>query len=176
VNSQNSRVNTVQYQGAAESHDDAKALLKKAGDISLVQRGRPRSIVMFCPCGCRDELVINLDSRIGPAWHLYRNKKGTTLYPSFWRESGCGSHFIIWGNRIYWCDYDSLWDESYADPELSERVLELLKGQGFLHYKDIAELLGDIPWSVLLSCRRLVKQGSLREGTNKSKGYFQLIK
>ncbi|WP_442869546.1 DUF6527 family protein [Bradyrhizobium sp. CCBAU 11386] len=27
-----------------------------------------------------------------------------TLYPSFWRDGGCGSHFIIWRGQLLWCD------------------------------------------------------------------------
>lgn len=132
------RASRIRYAGKVESHGNVESLLKNPGDVVLVERGRPRSIVILCPCGCGDEIIVNIDSRVGPAWCLF-NKKGLTLYPSVWRESGCKSHFIVWNERIYWCGYDSLWDESYDESNIEEPLLELLKQKEFLHYEDMKE-------------------------------------
>lgn len=170
--SKGGRVNAVMHRGVGVTHDGASSLLESAGDLAVVNRGRLRSVVMLCPCGCGDELVVNVDSRVGPAWRIYENAKGITVFPSVWRESGCESHFIIWNNKVYWCDYDSLWDDYLTDPALDSRVLDVMRVRDLLSYKDISESLNEIPWSVLLSCRRLVKKGLAREGTGKSQGFF----
>ena len=167
------RTNIVRFRAKIVNRADIANFLQHAGDLVLIERGRPRSIVMLCPCGCGDELTVNLDSRAGPAWSIYQGAKGLTLYPSVRRESGCGSHFIVWGSRVYWCDYESLWDEARVESGLDNRVSSLLGVKGFLHYKDLAERLGKDPWDILIVCRGLVKRSLLREGVGKHKGCFQ---
>lgn len=170
------RVYQAKFRGEVNRHGEAKILLHKSGEIVLVKRGKLRSVVMVCPCGCGEEIVINLDPRVGPAWRLYRTKKKVlTIFPSVWRESGCGSHFIVWDNKIYWCDYDSLWDETLVDSKLDKLVLKTLNISDFLPYKEVAEKLGEIPWAVLLACRRLVESGLIHEGHSQFKGYFRRL-
>src|SRR5437867_10955077 len=106
VETQRKPANKARWRGSVVSRDDARPFLVASGDIVLVQRGRPRSVIMKCPCGCREELVINLDDRVGPAWRLYRDKRGLTLFPSVWRDSGCRSHFIVWHDTILMCNLD----------------------------------------------------------------------
>ena len=60
----------VRLVGDAEYRDQAEATLKAPGDASMVFRARPRSIVMACPDGCGETLVINLDSRADKAWRF----------------------------------------------------------------------------------------------------------
>lgn len=169
------RVNAINDRGSVETQGDVRSRINKPGDIVAIQRGRLRSLVMICPCGCGDNIILNMDTRVGPAWRLYQNSKGLTVFPSVWRESGCQSHFIIWNNKIYWCDYDSLWDDYIDDTNLDAKVLGTLSVGGLIHYKDLAEILNEIPWSVLHSCRRLEKKGVVREGKGNSKGYFQRV-
>src|SRR6267378_4236509 len=76
-------------------------LVSAPGDAVLIERGTPRWLLLACPCGCGAELPINLDRRAGKAWRVY--KHGTTtlsVYPSVWRDTDCGSHFIIWRGNI----------------------------------------------------------------------------
>lgn len=167
------RAKNIRFQGQIEGRAEIKSLLFRAGDTVIINRGRPRSTVMLCPCGCGDELTINLDSRIGPAWKIYIEKESLSIYPSIWRENNCQSHFIIWKNKIYWCDYESLWDEVTINAALEDRILKILSGRELTHYQYVAELMDEIPWSTLICCRRLVKKGILKEGANKYKGFFQ---
>src|ERR1700722_8970214 len=96
-----SRASQLHLMGVVSSRGEASAYLKAPGDAVLVERGRPRLLLLSCPCGCGEHFPINLDPRAGPAWRLYRNRTGAiTLYPSVWRESGCYSHYIIWRDRI----------------------------------------------------------------------------
>jgi hypothetical protein len=165
------RANSISFKGIEENYGTAKAIVKSAGDLVLVQRGVIRAAVIRCPSGCGDDIVINLDSRTGPAWRLYKNRKGITLYPSVWRDTGCGSHFIVWHNKIFWCDYEYLEDEEEIG--LDDRVAQTLT-RTLTHYCDLAEDLGETPWSVMLSCRRLKKRGLAMEGAGKMKGAFAL--
>src|SRR4051812_11259671 len=99
------RATTISYKGTIKSRSESGVLIEP-GDYVIVERGAPRLIVMRCPCGCGDDLLINLDARSGPAWRFYSKQSGNSLHPSYWRSSACKSHFIIWNNKIYWCSSD----------------------------------------------------------------------
>ncbi len=164
--------NSVRWRSSVASRDDARPFLVTPGDIVLVQRGRPRSVIMKCPCGCGEELVINLDDRIGPAWRLYRDKRGLTLFPSVWRESGCRSHFIVWHDTILMCSGD--WTaEGPSDRKGEERVLSEVPTDRYRSFDEIAYAIDEIPWSALSICRALARRGLVREGTGKLQGWFQ---
>src|SRR5258708_2177168 len=92
---------TFTLKATLSSREGISAYLKKPGDGVIVERGRPRWLILACPCGCGSQIPVNLDSRAGPAWRLYRRRSGVTVYPSVWRDSDCESHFIIAHNRIY---------------------------------------------------------------------------
>ncbi len=70
------------------------------GRLIVVNRGRPRWLKFHCPCGCGDVVSLNLDPRAGPRWSLTVRGSRVTVRPSIWRETGCGSHFIIWESRV----------------------------------------------------------------------------
>jgi hypothetical protein len=131
-------------------------------------------LIIRCPCGCGDDLLINLDTRAGPAWRLYKNRRGTTLYPSYWREGGCESHFILWNDHIYWCwgSGDDV-DEWTVDPVIEEAVLAELSTHHFTHYYELADSLKLIPWEALQACRQLVGKGAAVAGKRKRFGQFR---
>lgn len=153
------RARTVRCRGEAERYSDALTLLEQSGDYALVIRGVARSLVMQCPDGCGETITVNLDRRMGPAWRLYRRAGRATVYPSVWRESGCRAHFIIWEDRLLWCDgrYDTGWN----NPELVAAVRRALPGEreDSRHYEDIAAHLGAVPWEVLWACEKLARSG-----------------
>jgi hypothetical protein len=172
MNARQIRATRTQLRGVVASRDEARSWLREAGDLVLVQRGCPRSAIMKCPCGCGEELVINLDERVGPAWRLYRNERGLTLYPSVWRESGCRSHFIVWHDAVFMCDGD--WTaETPNDPDFEVRVLAGLPMDRFCSFDELACSIGAIPWSVLATCRKLVRQRLAREGLGRLQDCFQ---
>jgi hypothetical protein len=156
-----SRVEFIRFLGKVSSRDEAGTMLSEAGDAVVVERGRPRLLILRCPCGCGDDLLINLDRRSGAAWQCYRNRKGLTLFPSYWRDNKCGSHFILWNNRIYWCrgwesEESDSWDVSN---EIEDKVYAALPMEQFIGYEQIAEILDLIPWEVLQACRQLARNG-----------------
>jgi hypothetical protein len=167
------RANEIQFKGVVESRDDVKPLLIKPGDGVLVVRKIPRLFILLCPSGCGEEVILNLDPRVGPAWRFYKKRGKITLYPSVIRESGCYSHFIVWYEKIYWCDYEDLWGDNPDNVELDKKTLERLEEGKPLYYFDVAENISELPWEVLLSFRRHVRTGKAIEGFGKNRGIFK---
>lgn len=168
------RVMSIAYKGTIENRSDANSLLASPGEFVIIERGVPRLLTLRCPCGCGDDLIINLDERSGPAWKLYFKKDKLSLYPSYWRDTACGSHFIIWNNNIYWFNRVDDEFESYfaIDDEIENLVLENLPIE-FTHYTVIADTCGLIPWECLQACRQLVKK---KLCIGKSRGYNRYFK
>lgn len=156
---------------------EAQKFLNSPGDAVLVERGgEVLWLLLKCPCGCGEVYPINLDQRAGPAWTLYRDGSGISVYPSVWRESGCESHYIIWRNKIWLIDHQDD-DESFFDsdvPDLANAILASLSSSHFTSHIVVARQIGAIPWDVLTICRRLKREGRVVEGTNKEKGAFRL--
>jgi len=171
----------VKYKGKVQTRADASALLQEPGDTVLVERGHPRWLIMKCPDGCGEEIPINIDSRAGPAWRLYQSSRlGLTVYPSVWRETGCEAHFIVWRNVILllgaWDDseYNRFWEDQAFDC-LRDQVLTRLPTAKMIHFVEIADNLGEVPWDVLRACRDLVKRKLAIEGKNKRRQHFKKI-
>ena len=167
----------IRFRGTVSNRSEASAYLERPGDAVLVERGRPRLLLISCPCGCGEEFPINLDPRAGPAWRLYREvRRGLSVYPSVWRESGCESHYVIWRDRIYlFGRYEEDFDSTTQNEEfaiLVETVRNRLPAEGLLPYSEIAETIDAVPWDVLTACRRLVRMGIAREGKGKDRGSF----
>jgi hypothetical protein len=169
------RARSVRFRGKVESRDAAAPLLAVKGDFAFVERGQPRLLVMRCPCGCGDDLVINLDPRAGNAWRHYQTRHGLTIFPSYWRNSGCRSHFILWNDRIYWC---SDWgtegsDRWFVDGQIESEVLAVLPADRFVRFDQIAQQLNLIPWDVLQACRQLVQAGRATAGPRRQIAEFR---
>lgn len=171
-----SRVNRIHFCGTVSSRDQARPLMAATGDAVLIERGVPRALILRCPCGCGDDLILNLDRRAGPAWRMYRRREKLTVYPSYWRETACGSHFIISSDRILWChSRDDDGDSELEDIALQSAVLAALTDHAFQGYEEVAERLDEIPWEVLWTCRQLVKKGKIVEGSWKQRGMFKKV-
>jgi hypothetical protein len=162
----------TRLRGSVTNRDEARSQLREAGDVVLVERGCLRSAIIKCPCGCEEELVINLDKRVGPAWRLYRDERGLTLYPSIWRDNGCRSHFILWHDTVFMCN-DSWMTDEPPDQDLEARVLAQLPIDRCQSFEEVASSIDAIPWSALTACRALVWRGLAREGTGRFQGCFQ---
>lgn len=168
------RINTFNLIGRFRSHSEAMGAIKSPGDAAIVIREVPRAFLLCCPCGCGDTLVMNLDQRAGPAWRLYVRKDMVTVYPSYWRVTHCGSHFIIWDSRIFWCDWRSeedFWPD--ATPSIEHKIKIALSYE-FQTYDSIADGLGEIPWDVLQACNSLVRHGIAECNFPNRKGEFRL--
>lgn len=168
-----SRAKQITIKGETRHRHEADQLLAGPGTAVVVHRGVARSLVIACPDGCGETLTINLDPRAGKAWRLYNERRGTSLFPSVWRESGCKSHFIVWRSRIYWCDFDDLMDDQ--NEQLESRIGALLSAS-FRSYTDIAQELDEIPWAVLVACGRLVKRNIAESGDSQQQGFYRRLR
>ena len=169
------RVKKIVFRGKVETRDAAASVLMNSGEFVIVDRGKPRLIVLRCPCSCGDDLLINVDKRAGKAWRYYRNQYGMSLYPSYWRDTACKSHFIIWNNNIYWC---SGWETEGSDSwsvskDLEETVLSNLTVEHYTKYYELAEKLDLIPWEVLQACRQLTRRGLVESGEREQYNEFR---
>jgi hypothetical protein len=172
---------TFTLKATLSSHEGVSAYLNKPGDAVVVERGRPRWLILACPCSCGSQIPVNLDSRAGPAWRLYRRRSGVTVYPSIWRDSDCESHFIIAHNRIYLfrADRDGLaqFYDTASEIGVEEQVLARLlpsREQSCLEISD--HIPESVPWDVLRACRRLARKGLAIEGGGASLGRFRRAK
>lgn len=164
------RAQNVNFRGVVEYGHEAEAHLQAAGQAVLVRRGVDRSLTMACPDGCGETLTVNLDSRSGPAWRLYRDEEVVSLFPSVWRKTGCRSHFIVWRSHIYWCD----WHEELqpVDAKFEATVLSVL-AVDLRPYEEVAQELEAVPWAVLSACRQLRRRGLAAEGSANRLGWFR---
>jgi hypothetical protein len=154
------RAKSIRVRGNAPRYSEASQNLSVPGDVAVVLRGIPRSILIACPDGCGETITLNVDRGAGPAWRFYQVADRLTIYPSVWRESGCRSHFIVWNSQILWCDNDYFtpWD----DKNLISIVLKTLPlpSEPFRHYEDVAEELDANPWEVLWACKAIQREGN----------------
>jgi len=170
------KASKVYYKGKITLRGEAKELLSQPGDFVMVERETPRYLILLCPCGCGDELVINLDKRSGPAWKLYEKKGSWTLFPSYWRTTACESHFIVWNNLVYlFGQYHKSGSSWKVDDEMEERVLAALQPNHFTHYMDLAERCDLIPWECLQACEQLEEKGLCIGEGEPLKDYFKKI-
>ncbi len=164
----------VRWRGAGEYRDQAEPLLEQAGDAASIIRGRMRALLIKCPDGCGETLVINLDGRAGKAWAIDLRHESVTLYPSVWRENGCRSHFILWRDIIVWCDrFEAGNVEPDYDAGLEALALDALTALRFRTGLEIAIQLEEIPWDVLRALRRLARAGLVEEGSGNLRGQFR---
>jgi hypothetical protein len=172
-----SRANRISYKGTVSSRSEAVGLIHAKGEYVIVERDRPRLMILRCPCGCGDDLVINLDSKAGPAWRYYKKRSGVSLYPSYWRNSDCRSHFIVWNNKISWCyghDDDETDDYWSTGQEIESIIIQALRTDEFKHYIDLADECSLVPWECLQGCRQLEKKGKCLSGSGPLKWHFIL--
>ena len=162
-----------------DSRANASPHLRQPGDAVIVDRQGPRWLIMSCPCGCGAELPVNLDRRAGPAWRIYQSSKGTSVYPSVWRDTDCKSHFIIWrdeillfgtGDRGFWSD-----DVAGGEDGLLQRVLDTLSDREQSAEEISDQIPESEPWEVLRCCRRLCWRGKAIEGREHARLRFRRI-
>lgn len=56
-----------------------------------------------CPCGCGDELLLNLIEDVKPCWQVVLSEDNNfSITPSVWREVNCKSHFWLRNSKIIW--------------------------------------------------------------------------
>jgi hypothetical protein len=171
------RANRLRDRGVVPYRHEADALIQNPGDFVLVVRGVTRSFVMACPDGCGENLTINLDGRVAKAWRFYRKHNQASLYPSVWRDTGCGSHFIVWNHNIQWCDRHEIRGRANAEDvaTLVTKITQVVGGD-WIGYVEIAEMIEENPWDVSWVCDALTERGDqLVRGVGKLKGHYRSV-
>lgn len=130
-------------------------------------------MLIKCPDGCGETLVINLDPRAGKAWRFDTSRGSATLYPSVWREAGCESHFVLWRDHLIWCGhFAGRQDEPPYDPCLEARVEGLLDVTP-RSALELADRIDELVWDVARALRRLAEKRLAVEGRGDLLGHYR---
>lgn len=72
--------------------------------IFIIQDGNEPELLAFkCPCGCNENILLNLLKDAKPQWRFRINKNDMIdINPSIWRKIGCKSHFFVKNGMVEW--------------------------------------------------------------------------
>ena len=74
----------------------------RAGKFVLVgPEGYKKWLVFACPCGCGNDVRLNLMQKFNPRWRVERTRSGINVYPSIDMQT-CGAHFWVRDGAIVW--------------------------------------------------------------------------
>ena len=101
----------------------------KAGELWISHKHR--TVNLRCPCGCGDLTVLTLHPS---RWHVHFDGKSVSLGGptggSVWASSGCGSHYRIRDNTVFWADrIDPARHSEYAEVERARLLGSIPSGQ-----------------------------------------------
>ncbi|WP_219842584.1 DUF6527 family protein [Acidovorax radicis] len=87
-----------------EDRRSATAAASRPGVAALVQSGeRAKWLLMLCPCGCGQQIALNLMSSHSPRWEVkILSKTSFSVHPSV-DATSCGAHFWLRNGRVIWC-------------------------------------------------------------------------
>ncbi|MBD3636592.1 MAG: hypothetical protein HUJ25_04565 [Crocinitomicaceae bacterium] len=93
--------------------DDEPELIEKNVIYIVGQKGFEWVLIMECPCGCKDQIMLNTLKDAKPSWRYSCYKNGAiTIAPSVHRKVKCKSHYTITKGQLQW------WGE-WEDHELT---------------------------------------------------------
>lgn len=68
--------------------------------------GKHKWAYFMCPCGCGQQLALNLMPSQRPVWRVtIRSEADFSIFPSV-DSTTCGAHFWLRAGRITWSDYE----------------------------------------------------------------------
>lgn len=82
---------------------DLPESIKEKTIYIIGEKNSPWLIAFTCPCGCKENIQLNLLKEADPNWRFkitYKNK--INISPSVWRTTGCKSHFFVRNSKIDW--------------------------------------------------------------------------
>lgn len=87
-----------------EVHGEVPPSKLPSRDLLLLREGGEAwSVLMRCPCGCRQPVELPLIREARPRWSLRVDKEGhPTLAPSIWRQEGCRAHYFVRDGKVVW--------------------------------------------------------------------------
>ena len=82
----------------------AKAATKNSVAAMVCVEGNQKWILFSCPCGCNQQIALNLMKNYAPSWSVELNTRNSfSVHPSIDSES-CGAHFWIKNGNVIWVD------------------------------------------------------------------------
>ena len=88
-----------------EERSDAVRAAKRERLVAIAGAGEKfKWAFLRCPCGCGEQIALNLMPSHHPSWQVRRGAHGDfSVAPSVFATS-CGAHFWLEDGRIRWCD------------------------------------------------------------------------
>ncbi|MGH7207128.1 MAG: DUF6527 family protein [Nitrospiraceae bacterium] len=88
---------------AFEDRSTAAAAAQQAGVAALVRGGgREKWLLMQCPCGCGQQIALNLMQSHSPRWRVsVQSANHFSIHPSV-DATSCGAHFWLRDGRVIW--------------------------------------------------------------------------
>lgn len=81
----------------------AAARAQQAGVIAVFRSaGTDKWCFFKCPCGCEQQIMLNLMRSHHPTWRVVQEEAGPSVYPSV-DSTTCDAHFLVRGGRVMWC-------------------------------------------------------------------------
>lgn len=81
----------------------AAARAQQAGVITVFRSaGADKWCFFKCPCGCEQQVALNLMKSHHPMWRVVEDESGPSVYPSV-DSMTCGAHFLVRRGTIVWC-------------------------------------------------------------------------
>lgn len=82
----------------------AAAAVREYGVVALVHNnGHGKWLLLRCPCGCNQQIALNLMESHSPRWRVERGAGGSfSIHPSV-DATSCGAHFWLRDGRVIWC-------------------------------------------------------------------------
>jgi hypothetical protein len=87
-----------------EDRSAAASAAKATGIAALVRGGgREKWLLMKCPCGCGQQIALNLMQSHSPQWKVsVQSAKRFSIHPSV-DATSCGAHFWLRDGKVIWC-------------------------------------------------------------------------
>jgi hypothetical protein len=88
---------------AFEDRSTAAVAAQRAGVAALVLReGKEKWLLMQCPCGCGQQIALNLMQSHSPRWRVsIQSMNRFSIHPSV-DATSCGAHFWLRDGRVIW--------------------------------------------------------------------------
>lgn len=82
----------------------AAAAAHQKGIAALVDsNGHSKWLLLQCPCGCKQQIALNLMQSHSPRWRVERHADGSfSVHPSV-DATSCGAHFWLRRGQVIWC-------------------------------------------------------------------------
>ena len=90
---------------AFQDRSAARAAAQRDGIAALVgTAGKQKWLILKCPCGCGQEIALNLMGSHSPRWRVdVASAQQFSVHPSV-DATSCGAHFWLRDGRVSWCE------------------------------------------------------------------------